>query len=88
MTDEELKSISILELHDEWINNIEVEKGANLRGANLEGANHRDANYVKIIGSRHEVQHCGGIVLFDVYLLDEDILKLTGDLEEEKNGNA
>ena len=78
MTDEELKSISILELHDEWINNIEVEKGAN----------HRDANYVKIIGSRHEVQHCGGIVLFDVYLLDEDILKLTGDLEEEKNGNA
>jgi len=30
----------------------------------------------------------GGIVLFDVYLLDEDILKLTGDLEEEKNGNA
>ena len=35
---------------------------ANLRDANLVGANIKRANYVKIIGSRHELQHCKGIV--------------------------
>ena len=37
--------------------------GANLVGADLWGADLSDANYIKIIGSRHELQYCGGIVL-------------------------
>jgi len=56
MTDIELKVI--LELHDKWLKDIDGGKCANLSDADLS-----DANYIKIIGSRHELQYCGGIVL-------------------------